>query len=100
MEVVNMGILKNSTNEVNVNFGDGTWTDNISGYMTPKQIDQQMTEKDGIDLITTLENYLDHAWLDMYSLEIVNDYKVYTTTLEVLTNGVWLYSYINKQYGF
>lgn len=47
-----------------------------------------------LDVQTTLENYLDHAWLDNHILEIENDYKIMSTPLAELLSDYAIYEMV------
>jgi len=47
-----------------------------------------------LDEQTTLEKYLDHAWLDEHILEIVNDYAIMSSPLCKLLNGYGIYDMV------
>lgn len=84
---------------VDVILGNGEYVIR-KGTHTANSIDNKEINRDGIDLITTLENYLDHTWLADNALVIVNDYTIYTTPLAQLVDGTWLYDYVEKNYKF
>lgn len=91
-------IEDNMNFDVEITLCDGTFITSESGLATPKDIDEYCLANDGIDLITTLENWLDHKWLHEHELEIINDATIYNTYIGVLTYGDWLYNYIARNY--
>ena len=90
--------FENEFNYEDVALGNGEWVTDYN-WMSPKEYDEEYSSRDGIDLITTLENHYDHAFLAKYELEIVNDYTIYTRAIGLLIKDYWLYDYVKATYG-
>jgi hypothetical protein len=73
------------------------------GYTNPGYtfalLNDDMYDNDCIDRITTLSNHYEPAWVQQNDLEILNDSKIYNTSLKNLVKDYNLYDYIKREYG-
>jgi hypothetical protein len=89
-------MLKNQKFEV-IGTNLETWENEsiiVRGHLSFLDIQKIMYDNFGIELDVqmTLENYLDHAWVNKHILEIENDYKVMSYPIGKLLNDYAIYS--------
>ena len=70
----------------------------FSGGDTLNQINHDLDYPYEMDLQLTLENYLDHKFINAFMIEIKNERKVYELALNRLIGNYEIYDIIKRKY--